>query len=96
MKIFSIFLIIEFTLLSSQLFLDEPQLVFNIYRKDIHIVSLERLKSTINYTDTDLLLNVTDTTTYIAEIDYSLRANIFIWRDTQPENAIFVTPINKR
>jgi len=96
MKVFSIVLMIEFTLSSCQLFLDQPQLVFNTYRKDINIVPLKRLKSAINYTDTDLLINITNIRTYIAEIDYSLRANILVWRNTEPENALFVAPIDKR
>ena len=74
------------------------KLVFNIYRKNIHILKLEKLNSTsgISFRDTDVLVNTSGVKSYIGQIDYSLNANIYIWRVIEPENAFCVLPIDKR
>src|SRR5882724_8302469 len=78
---------------------NETKLVFNIYRKDIHVISIEKLNSTTNGIDlneTDLLVNTTGHKSYVGQIDYSLSGNILIWRLIEPINGIYAVPLNKR
>jgi hypothetical protein len=93
MKVNFLILMFGFTFSNCQLFNNEPQLVFNIYYRDIHIVRLEKLKHSIDYIDTHLFVN---TTGFSGEIDYSMRANVLIWRKCEPQNVLYVIPIDKR
>jgi len=93
MKVNFLILMFGFTFSNCQLFNNEPQLVFNIYYKDIHIVKLEKLKHSIDYRDTDLFVN---TTGFNGEIDYSIKANVLIWRKCEPQSVLYVIPMNKR
>ncbi len=93
MKVNFLILMFGFTFSNCQLFNNEPQLVFNIYYRDIHIVRLEKLKHSIDYIDTHLFVN---TTGFNGEIDYSMRANVLIWRKCEPQNVLYVIPIDKR
>jgi hypothetical protein len=93
MKVNFLILIFGFTFFNCQLFNNEPQLVFNIYRRGIHIVKLEKLKHSIDSRDTDLFVN---TTGFDGEIDYSIRANVLIWRKCEPQSVLYVIPMNKR
>ncbi len=93
MKVNFLILMFGFTFSNCQLFDNEPQLVFNIYRRGIYTVKLEKLKHSIDYRDTDLFVNTTD---FNGEIDYSIRANVLIWRKCEPQSVLYVIPIDKR
>lgn len=94
MKIHSLILIFLLTFYDFHLSKTEPQLVFNINHKGMHIVNFDKVNTSINFDNTNLLL---ESTNYIIEgFDYNLRDNILIWRDGSPNYNICVLPIDKR
>jgi hypothetical protein len=92
MKIHS--LIFFLTFYDFHLSKNEPQLVFNINQKGMHIVNFDKVNTSINFDNSNLLL---ESTNYIIEgFDYNLRDNILIWRDGSPSYNICILPIDKR
>ncbi|CAG2112833.1 unnamed protein product [Medioppia subpectinata] len=55
---------------------------------------MDRLtRNGISIKETDLLANTTGIKSYVGQIDYSLSANLLMWRVIEPENALYVMPI---
>jgi hypothetical protein len=96
MKVYLLVFMIQFITSNSQPFNNETQLVFTIDRKDIKIVNFKNKTFFNNSEETNLILNSTTNDDIIGGIDYSIRANILIWRQLKPQNGIYAIPIDKR
>ena len=76
---------------------NSSKLVFHVFQDDVRIVDLKRLNASahgVRYQDADILVKVTEQDSYIGQIDYSLQANLLIWRSIQPHSAICAIPLD--
>jgi hypothetical protein len=105
MKSYLIILLVYFNLTVSQLSNNESLLVFNTFynnriKRGLFTARFGKTLKQINESDLDFLAN--DNSTIIREIDYSLSANVIIWREIQYNNSdqwfdvFYAIPINKR
>ncbi len=103
MRVYLIILLILIDSIVSQLLNNESLLVFNKFNNNFQSMGLfsakfeKRLKQ-INESDSDFLV---PNFAWVREIDYSLRANVIIWREYQRCNnfyyvVFYAIPINKR
>ena len=94
MKVYLIILLIYFNCIVSQLSNDESLLVFHIKSKGLFTAKFGKTINQINESDSDLLVETND---WVREIDYSLSANVIIWREDHLSFCVFYAiPINKR
>jgi len=101
MKRYLIILLIYFNCIVSQLSNNESLLVFhkiNNYTKGLFTAKFGNTINQINERDSNLLVETHDR---VRDIDYSLSANIIIWRELQVYHnlefdVIYAIPINKR
>ncbi len=109
MKVYLIILLIYFNCIVSQLSNNESLIVFyklnkNTYKNGLFTEKFGKTINQINKSDSDLLLLMIETHasfSFVGDIDYSLSANVIIWREIADYNdywfcAYYAIPINKR
>jgi hypothetical protein len=95
MKVYLIILLTYFNCIVSQLSNNESLLVFGEYQKGLFTAKFGKTINQINESDSDLLVETHDR---VREIDYSLSANVIIWREDDHGSfcVFYAIPINKR
>jgi hypothetical protein len=101
MKVYLIILLIYFNCIVSQLSNNESLLVFYSFNKYVRGLFTAKFGKTINQiyeNDSDLLV---ESHHWVSDIDYSLSANVILWREygiyeNIPFCSIYAIPINKR
>ena len=95
MKFYLIILLIYFNCIVSQLSNYESLLVFENYEIGLFTAKFGKTINQINESDSDLLVETND---WVREIDYSLSANLIIWREDDHGSfcVFYAIPINKR
>jgi hypothetical protein len=98
MKVYLIILFINFNCIVSQLTNNESVLVFNKFRTGLFPAKLGKTIKQVDESDLNVLIETHD---YVAEIDYSLSANVIIWKEDEYYNNLwfymfYAIPINKR
>ncbi len=97
MKVYLILLLIYFNCIVSQLSNNESLLVFYKENKGLFTAKFGKTINQINESDSDLLV---ETHNNVRAIDYSLSANVIVWREEVYNNSRFdvfyAIPINKR
>jgi hypothetical protein len=92
MKVYLIILLINFKFIVSQLPNNESLLVFFIENKGLFTAKFEKKMNQINESESHILAKAERY--LIGEIDYSLSANVVVWREWG--NEFYVTPIDER
>ncbi len=103
MKVYLIILLIYFNCIVSQLSNNESLLVLYKYNLGLFTAKFGKTINQINESDSDLLV---ETNNWVSDIDYSLSANVIIWREYKrsyngfgysiDNNVFYAIPINKR
>ncbi len=97
MFVYLIIFLIYFNCNGSQLSNNESLLVFNKSEKGLFTAKFGNTINQINESDSDLLV---ETQNKVRAIDYSLSANLIIWREEVYNNSRFdvfyAIPINKK
>ncbi len=91
MSFYIIILLILFNSIIIQLSINEPLLVFHIPNRGIFRGKFGTIKS--NPEEKDFKILAKPEPYYVGDIDYSLRANLIVWRQT---DGIYASPIDKR
>jgi hypothetical protein len=92
MKVYLIILLIHINSAVSQLLNNESLLVFSIYGGGIFKAKFSKIKSQLNESDSNFVDKVK--THRIREIDFSLKANIIVWRDLN--DTFYAIPIDQK
>jgi hypothetical protein len=95
MKVYLIILLIYFNCIVPQPTKNESLLVFGEYQKGLFTTKFGKTTNQISESDSDLLV---ETDYWVREIDYSLSANVIIWREDNHFSfcVFYAIPINKR
>jgi hypothetical protein len=98
MFVYLIILLIYFNCIVSQLSNNESLLVFSGYKKGLFTAKFGKNLNQINEFDSVLLV---ESHHWVQEIDYSLSANVILWREYETYDnisfcSIYAIPINKR
>jgi hypothetical protein len=92
MKVYLIILLIHINSAVSQLLNNESLLVFSIYGRGIFKAKFSKIKSQLNESDSNFLVKTK--THRIRRIDFSLKANIIVWRDLN--DTFYAIPIDHK
>jgi hypothetical protein len=92
MKVYLIILFIYINSTFSQLLNNDTLLVFHEKNRGLFTIKFDKTKPHLNERDSYNLIE--SSSPFIGEIDYSLKANIIVWRDL--DHMIYAIPIDKR
>jgi hypothetical protein len=98
MFVYLIVLLIYFNCIVSQLSNNESLLVFNAHKKGLFTAKFGKTLNQINESHSHLLV---ESHNEVHQIDYSLSANVILWREYETYDnisfcSIYAIPINKR
>jgi hypothetical protein len=92
MKVNLIILLIYINSTISQLLNNETLLVFHEKYSGLFTIKFDKTKHQLNESDSHKLVETSSSS--IREIDYSLKANVIVWRDS--DHMFYTIPIDKR
>jgi hypothetical protein len=98
MKVYLIILLIYVNSTASQLLNNKSLLVFYVRKRGLFTAKFGKTINILNESDSDLLVETHDR---VNSIDYSLSANVIIWREYKQYNnesfdVFYALPIDKR